>query len=328
MRWLGFALVVVLVAVAAWGSIPVRAATFPINYSDPSSDVVRLNASTGLCVVDAAGNCVMSPDPHDVNIQWLRGREIGPGFSQYNLTIQVQGRIVTQPNTTYIVNLYTSATNQTHWIVNYTNGVLLLYTNETGAPRVDLTGNATLWGLNPTMPNSVSMVVDKALLGGPSSISASVNIDATAVMRGNPGLGQKYSYQDFGWEVPGHPATSPTALNGHVSVKATASPIAGATVSLSSGQTVLTNATGFYALSLTPGTYNVTVSADGYASVTFSVTLAAGQTATRDVQLETTLGVSLGGWLVPIVLLSVTAAVFGVLAFLWKRRRKREYHQR
>ncbi len=57
-----------LIVMALWAAAPARAAAFPINYSDPSSDVVRLNSTTGLCEVDMSGNCISSPDSHDVNI--------------------------------------------------------------------------------------------------------------------------------------------------------------------------------------------------------------------------------------------------------------------
>ena len=316
----------VALAVAVPAMSSVRGATFPIDYSDPASDVVRLNSTTGLCEVDAGGNCITSPDPHDVNIQWLRGRETGAGNSAFNLTIQVQGRIRDLANTTYIVNLYTDATNRTHYIVNYTNGVLLLKTNASGAYPVDITGNATVWGLNPTQPNSLSMVVDKALLGGPANISPSVNIDATAIMRGDPRLGQWNSYQDFGWQVPGHPATSPTLLNGHVFAKGTGAPITGATVSLSTGQSVVTNATGFYQVSLAPSSFDITVSADGYVSATFSISLASGQTVTRDVELDRTVGATLAGLLVPILVVAVVAIL--LVAVVLATRRKKESAQK
>ncbi len=322
MKRLAIALAFLLFVVILWAAAPARAATFPINYSDPASDVVRLNSTTGLCVVDTSGTCITSPDPHDVNILWLRGRETGPGNSAYNLTIEVQGQIRNWANTSYIVNLYTDATNRTRWVVNYTNGVLLLCMNRTGSTRVDITGNATVWGVNPTAPNSVSMVVDKTLLGGPSNISASVNIDSTAIMRGDPRIGQWYSFQDFGWEVPGHPATSLTLLEGHVFVKGTSTPIAGASVSLSNGQSVLTNATGFYEVSLTPGTFNVTVSAQGYVAVTFSATLSSGQTLTRDVELDPTAGSVVGSFLLPLLLVGAVVVVLALL-FVWMRRKKR-----
>lgn len=146
-------------------------------------------------------------------------------------------------------------------------------------------------------------------------------------MRGDSGLGETCSYQDFGWEVPGDPATSQTLLNGRAYTKGTMTSIAGATVSLSSGQAVVTNATGFYQCSLTPGTFNVTVSADGYTSVMFSVTLATGQTLTRDVELDRTAGAVLKSLLVPILLAIGVIVVAAVLFVSW-RRRKREGLQR
>jgi hypothetical protein len=316
MRRLVLSLIAISVVLSAVATISARAATFPIDYSDPASDVVRLNATTGMCEVDAANNCIRSPDPKDVNIQWLRGRDAG---TRYNLTIEVRGRIRDYANTSYLVNLYTDASNRTHWSVNYTNRVLLLYTNVSTTQRRDISRNATIWGVNPTSPNSLSLFVDKSLLGGPTNISASVNIDGTAIMRGNPTQGQRYSYQDFGWEVPGHPASSPTLLHGHIYVKGTTTPIAGATVALSGGQSVVTNATGFYEFSLTPGTYNVTVSANGYVTTKFSVTVTLGQSLARDVELEPT-GTLSGNLLLPVLVVLMIAVMIVVVA-VWRRRR-------
>src|SRR5213594_2554115 len=118
-----FLLAFLILGLLAPGAMTARAATFPIDYSDPASDVVRLNSTTGLCEVDAGGNCITSPTPSDVNIRWVRGREMA---GEYNLTIEVRGRIRDYPNTTYAVSFYADATNQTHWVVNYTNGGLSL----------------------------------------------------------------------------------------------------------------------------------------------------------------------------------------------------------
>lgn len=298
-----------------------QAATFPINYPDPASDVVELNSTTNLCVVDTGGACVMSPDPADVNILQLQGRE---SIAAYNLTIQVKGRIRDYANTSYIVDLYGDPTNRTHWLVNYTNTVLLLYSNGTGAARTDISGNATIWGPNPVNRNAVSMTVAKSLLPGPGNFTASVDIDATAIMRGDPGLGQRYSYQDFGWQVPGHPASTPTLLRGHVYERGTTTGIAGATVRLSSTLSVLTDATGYYQVSVAPGTYNVTVSASGYASQTFTVTLALGATVTKDVELDRAAGAGPGGdYLVPAVLIVALLALLLVIVLVARRRRKK-----
>lgn len=68
MRRRSLVLPALLVALAVWASADVSAATFPIDYSGPASDVVKLDATTGLCEVDENGDCIMSPDPSDVNI--------------------------------------------------------------------------------------------------------------------------------------------------------------------------------------------------------------------------------------------------------------------
>ncbi len=300
-------------------TLAARAATFPIDYSDPASDVVLLNSTTNLCEVDAGNACILSPDPSDVNILWLRGRD---GITAYNLTIEVKGRIRDYANTSYMVNFYADPTNQTHWIVNYTNGGLLLYTNATGAGRTDISGNATIWGPNPGNPNSLSMFVNKTFIG-PLNATAEVNLDGTAIMRGDPSAGQPHSFQDFGWEVPGHPASSPTLLQGHVYEQGTTTPVAGATVTIAGYAPVTTNATGFYSISLSPGTYNVMVSAPGFDAQTFSVTLAAGQALTRDVGLDRTgLGGALANYTLPIAVI-LLALVLILIILLARRRRKR-----
>jgi len=263
----------------------------------------------------------MSPDPGDVNLRWVRGREAGANNSFYNLTVEVKGEIVDLANTSYLVRLFADPTNQTHWTVNYTDGLLLLSSNQTSPPVLNITGNATVWGANPAKPNALSMAVNKTLLG-PVSLSADVNLDATAIMRGNPALNQS-TYQDFGWEVPGHPATSPTILRGHVYVLGTTTPIQGATVALSGGPSAQTNASGGYEIAVTPGTYTVTVSAPGYVASTFSVTLTLGQTVTQDVGLEPTPGtggVGIAGIPWWILLLVVLLIVVVIVIIVWKRR--------
>ncbi len=92
-------------------------------------------------------------------------------------------------------------------------------------------------------------------------------------------------------------------------------------MALSNGQTVVSNATGFYQLSLTPGTFNVTVSADSYTSTTFSVTLATGQTLTKDVELDRTASAVLTSLLVPILVIILIAAL-GLVFLVWSQRKK------
>lgn len=304
---------------AAMVSMPTQAPAFPLDYSDPASDVVQLNSTTGLCEVDAGGDCITSPQPDDVNIRRVKGED---ALTAYNLTIEVQGEIRTAANASYIVNLYFDTTNQTHWVVNYTNGALSLSTNGTYTPQ-DISGNATVWGPNPTNLNSVSMLVNKTL-AGPSNITAGVNIDGTAILRGDPAQGEPYSYQDFGWEVPGRPGASPTILRGHVYVAGTSTPVAGATVTLTSGQNDVTDAAGYYEFTVTPGTYNATAAASGFVTTTFNVTVSLGQTVTHDVQLERTTGGSIieSSW-VPIAI-GLLALLFILLLFILLMRRRKK----
>ena len=77
---------------------PAQAAAFPIDYSDPASDVVRLNSTTNECVLDPAGACIKSPNPADVNIGSIHGRD---GGTYLNFSIQVKGRIRDYANTSY-----------------------------------------------------------------------------------------------------------------------------------------------------------------------------------------------------------------------------------
>src|SRR5207244_7688796 len=76
-----------------------------------------------------------------------------------------------------------------------------------------------------------------------------------------------------------------TQLSGTVTDGSTSKPIAGATVSAGTANTV-TDAGGAYTISgLAPGTYTATATASGYASQSASVTLAAGSTTTQNFAL-------------------------------------------
>ncbi len=56
--------------------------------------------------------------------------------------------------------------------------------------------------------------------------------------------------------------------------------MAGAVVALSTGDQAVTDGDGVFLLDVDPGTYNVTVSRDGYQSVMVSLRLGPGETAT------------------------------------------------
>ena len=83
---------------------------------------------------------------------------------------------------------------------------------------------------------------------------------------------------------------SSSSIVGRVANAVNAGPIPGATVRAAiSGApvaTAVTNATGDYSLTVGPGTYQVSVSASGFITDVASVTVASGQTATRDFALS------------------------------------------
>ena len=63
------------------------------------------------------------------------------------------------------------------------------------------------------------------------------------------------------------------------------------------------------------------MSADGYTSTTFSVTLAIGQTLTKDVELDRTGSAVLASLLVPILVIILIAAL-GLVFLVWSRRKQ------
>jgi hypothetical protein len=99
--------------------------------------------------------------------------------------------------------------------------------------------------------------------------------------------------------VGGTPPTPPAtgSVSGVVTSAADSSPIAGATVSASTGQSTLTNASGAYTLSSVPtGTRTITASAVGFLSASLSVSVLENATSAADFSLSvavvpTTVGV-------------------------------------
>jgi len=188
-----------LVALAA-SSGTASAVSFDLNYSDPASDVVKLYTSNMTPVLLPGGAWTMSPFPDSVNLQWLRSTN---NSADVNLTFEVRGEIANLANTSYEMHLFTRADNASHFIVNYTNGVTWLKSNDTGFTPLDISGNSTISstgpGPNPLL-NTLEIRVAKSLLG----TITSWNIDGTAT-QGGP----VYSYRDFGWQVPGNPGSAP-----------------------------------------------------------------------------------------------------------------------
>jgi hypothetical protein len=192
-------LAICVTALAASAGIA-SAVSFDLDYSDPASDVVKLYTSNMTPVLLPSGAWSMSPFPDSVNLQWLRSAN---NSADVNLTFEVRGEIANLANTSYEMHLFTRADNASHFIVNYTNGVTWLKSNDTAFTPVDINGNSTIAstgpGPNPLM-NKLEIRVTKSLLGAITSW----NIDGTAT-QGGP----VYTYRDFGWQVPGNPGSAP-----------------------------------------------------------------------------------------------------------------------
>ncbi len=303
-------------------AVPGAGVTFTILYTDPASDVVRLWSSNMTPVLDVNGEPFMSPFPDAINMVRLRSAESGGGMN-VTLAVEVQGSIANLDNTTYEARLYTRADNASHFMVSYVNGTTTLGSNDTSFSAIDITGNSTVGstGPNPTLENTLEIRVAKSLLG---NITA-WNIDATTTQ-----LGATYSYRDFGWEIPGNPGSAPTTVYGIVTEAGSRTGLAGVNVSTDVGKHwTMTNATGAYSLSISPGTYNVTFTLGGYETRTLQVTLATGDTMSLDVELSRVgFFEQTGNWLwVLLVGLSLATLLVAAMLF-WRRRRSNHLVQR
>jgi hypothetical protein len=174
--------------------------SFDLSYSDPASDVEKFWTSNMTPVLTATGNLTLSPFPSSVNFLRLTSANAS---ADVKLTAQVQGNIAKLDNTSYEIRVYTRQDNASHFIVTYVNGTATLTSNATGFVPVDISGSATITstGPNPTLKNALQVNLSKSLLG---TITA-WNIDATAKQTGTP-----YTYEDFIWQLPGNPGSTPT----------------------------------------------------------------------------------------------------------------------
>lgn len=186
-----------LAAAALFLLLPAASAAvdFTKDYSDPASDVMKLDENQNPVVVD--GKFVMSPFPSAVNILRLRSNEAG---NDITIRLEVKGAILDADNATYTVSLFTDATNQTRHVVEYRNTTLKIWVNTTPSQKTDITGNATVTNQGGGTNNTLLLTIAKSLLG---TIDA-WDIDATALMVGSPN-----SYRDYGWLVPGNPGSGP-----------------------------------------------------------------------------------------------------------------------
>ncbi len=193
------AIVMGFVALAASAGIA-SAVSFDLSYSDPASDVVKLWTSNMTPVLTPSGNQTLSPFPDSVNFLRLASANAS---ADVKLTAQVKGNIAKLDNTSYEIRVYTRQDNTSHFIATYVNGTTTLTSNATGFVPVDISGSAfiTSTGPNPTLKNTLQVNLSKSLLGTVTSW----NIDATAKQ-----TGPTYTYEDFIWEVPGNPGSTPT----------------------------------------------------------------------------------------------------------------------
>lgn len=192
------AIVIGFVALAASAGIA-SAVSFDLSYSDPASDVVKLWTSNMTPVLTPSGNLTLSPFPDSVNFLRLASANAS---ADVKLTAQVKGNIAKLDNTSYEIRVYTRQDNTSHFVVAYVNGTATLKSNATGFVPVDISRSAfiTSSGSNPTLKNTLQVNLSKSLLG---TISA-WNIDATAKQ-----TGPTYTYEDFIWELPGNPGSTP-----------------------------------------------------------------------------------------------------------------------
>jgi hypothetical protein len=306
-----------LILLAIASVVPAAAVpNFQVDHSDPASDVEQLWTSNMTAVTNPNGDPIASPFPDSINILWVRSRN-ATDPANVTISVEVQGNIVNQANTSYEFQLYTEPTTTSYFRVTYANGATVLDSTDPAFPAVDLTGNSTIdsVGPNPTIQNRLRINVEKDHLG----TITSWNVRLLALERG-----LTYTYRDWGWEQAGNPGSSPTVLFGLVTEAGTGVPLEGANVSTDvGGYWTTTNASGGYTLSIASGTYNVTFARAGHLSWTVQVTIAAGETRQLDAELAS-LGL-LGGALPWLLLAAIGLVAIAVVAlFLLSRRRKRE----
>jgi len=194
------ATILVMAVVALAGSAGIASAvSFDLSYSDPASDVVKLWTSNMTPVLTSSGNLTLSPFPDSVNFLRLASANASVDV---RLTAQVKGNIARLDNTSYEIRVYMRQDNASHFIVTYANDTTTLTSNASGFVPVDISGSTliTSTGPNPTLENTLQVNLSKSLLG---TVTA-WNIDATAKQ-----TGPTYTYEDFIWEVPGNPGSTP-----------------------------------------------------------------------------------------------------------------------
>lgn len=184
--------VIISISISFFGQAGMaQAVNFDLDYSDPASDVTWVFAN---------GSTVMNSEPKDVNIKWLRS-ELQPGGEMLTLTVELSspGQIRSDNASVYQVNIYTTAGNESHFMVRYNDGDCTLGTNTTAETVNDTVQYSITDG-------ALEFFVNRSDLGNITYY----NIDASAETREyeNATVGWVLK-KDFGWELPGNPGTVP-----------------------------------------------------------------------------------------------------------------------
>jgi len=96
-----------------------------------------------------------------------------------------------------------------------------------------------------------------------------------------------YAINNYGGGGGGsQPQPQPGKIYGYVTDQATGQPISGATVTVQGVGSVTTDSSGYYEITVNPGTYTVTAEANGYYSQTKSVTVGDGELVRADFALQ------------------------------------------
>lgn len=164
---------------------------FDLDYSDPASDVMWVLGN---------GTMYMQSEPKDVNIKWLRSA-LEPGGETIRLTIELSnpGQIRTDNASIYQINIYTTAGNESHFVVKYNNGGCTMGTNTS----TDLVNGSVQYSISD---GALDCFVNRSDLGNITFY----NVDASAETREYENATVGYVLKkDFGWEVPGNPGTVP-----------------------------------------------------------------------------------------------------------------------
>lgn len=289
---------------APFGVHSAAAVNFALNYSDPASDVFQLWTSNNSHVTDAGGFWILSPSPGAVNLIRLSSADAG---SAVNVFLKVQTTIAVRANTTYEMRLYTRADNSTHYVLTFRDGASNLVSNHTGSVTVNMTANTTVGNLG-----WLEFHVGKSLLGNITSW----DIDATAKQ-----VAGNYTYEDFGWSLPGNPGSAPAFIQGRVTDAANGAGLGGVNVTTGTGgYFTSTNATGYYSLPAAPGNFTLTFTLSGYDSLSKAVSVQYQQTQTVNAAMSKTS--ALATYLPWILIIVVVVAVVLVAVLLLRRRKK------